>query len=65
MIGGTLASAEWLSGLSRFAIVEWVPPDDEQVCKLTAGRTESGHLYLEQNSIAPATSTSSVGKAIR
>lgn len=41
------AVAEWLSGLARFAIVEFVSPDDEQVLKLTAGRTEPAHLYSE------------------
>jgi hypothetical protein len=41
------AVAEWLSGLTRFAVVEFVPPDDEQVQRLTAGRTEPTHAYSE------------------
>jgi hypothetical protein len=39
--------AAWLSGLTRFAIVEFVPPDDEQVLRLVAGRTEATHPYTE------------------
>ena len=39
--------AQWLSGLTRFAIVEFVPPDDEQVLRLVAGRTEAMHAYSE------------------
>lgn len=39
--------AQWLSGLTRFAIVEFVPPDDEQVLRLIAGRTEATHPYSE------------------
>lgn len=46
--GVPLASvAKWLGGLTRFAIVEFVPPDDEQVLRLTAGRTEATHPYSE------------------
>ena len=48
--GVPLASvAKWLSGLTRFAIVEFVPPDDEQVLRLTAGRTEPTHPYSESD----------------
>ena len=41
------AVAKWLSGLGRFAIVEFVPPDDEQVLRLIAGRMEESHPYSE------------------
>ena len=39
--------ARWLSGLTRFAIVEFVPPDDAQAQRLVAGRLEQTHPYSE------------------
>lgn len=37
--------AEWFSRLGRAAIVEFVPPDDPQVLRLTAARPEATHAY--------------------
>jgi hypothetical protein len=39
--------AKWLASVSRAAIVEFVPPDDPQVRRLLAGRTERTHEYSE------------------
>ena len=39
--------AEWLRSLTRFAIVEFVPPDDEQALRLVAGRREPSHPYSD------------------
>lgn len=41
------AVATWLAGLGRFCIVEFVAPDDPQVLRLVAGRTEETHPYTE------------------
>jgi hypothetical protein len=40
--------ADWFSALGRFCLVEFVPPDDPQVHRLVAGRTEMTHAYTEQ-----------------
>lgn len=37
--------AEWFARLGRAAIVEFVPPDDAQVRRLTAARSEATHPY--------------------
>lgn len=41
------AVANWLASLCRAAVVEFVPPDDPQVGRLLAGRTERTHEYSE------------------